>query len=246
LRSKIAIVVHSRLGINIRIALAEIISNQGLTRSDLAHQLGVNHLQLDGLLDETEADLEAWSAVQERLVEVLGRYGLLPESPGGDPTGAAGCHAIVGSSSADPFGRNAEDVAAEETREKAELFAWADATNRLSGADLELELDAATKRFGTPRAALQRILRARANEKKKQDRAREHGNADAPEDNGSATTAATSASRIAAYSRAASALKEIPTGRSSRLLGSTLRLSRATRRVKTGAATSPSSIEMAA
>ena len=47
----------------------------------------------------------------------------------------------------DPFAGSAEDVAARETRRKIELYAWADSVLGLSGADLELALDDAVKRF---------------------------------------------------------------------------------------------------
>jgi hypothetical protein len=47
----------------------------------------------------------------------------------------------------DLFAGSAEDVAADETRRKVELFALADNVLGLSGADLELALDDAVKRF---------------------------------------------------------------------------------------------------
>jgi hypothetical protein len=47
----------------------------------------------------------------------------------------------------DLFAGSAEDVAADETRRRVELFAWADNMFGLSGADLELALDDAVKRF---------------------------------------------------------------------------------------------------
>ena len=47
----------------------------------------------------------------------------------------------------DPFAGSAEDVAADETRRKIELFDWADSVLGLSGAELELALDDAVKRF---------------------------------------------------------------------------------------------------
>ena len=51
------------------------------------------------------------------------------------------------SSEQDPFAGSAEDVAADETRRKVELFKWADSVLGLSEADLELALDDAVKRF---------------------------------------------------------------------------------------------------
>jgi hypothetical protein len=43
----------------------------------------------------------------------------------------------------DPFADNAEDIAADETRQKIELFAWADGVIGLNEVDLELALDEA-------------------------------------------------------------------------------------------------------
>ena len=53
----------------------------------------------------------------------------------------------------DAFAGSAEDVAAEETRRKIELFAWADSVLGLNEADLELALDDAVKHFKMTRAA---------------------------------------------------------------------------------------------
>ena len=47
----------------------------------------------------------------------------------------------------DPFAGGAEDIAADETRRKIELFAWADGVLGLSEAELELALEDAVKRF---------------------------------------------------------------------------------------------------
>ena len=67
----------------------------------------------------------------------------------------------------DAFADNAEEVAAEETRRKIELFAWADSVLGLNEADLELELDDAVKDFKMTRASLKRIIAARRSEKAK-------------------------------------------------------------------------------
>jgi putative DNA primase/helicase len=84
----------------------------------------------------------------------------------------------------DPFADSAEDIAAEETREKAELFAWADSVLGLGEAELELALTAAVKRFGKKRAELLRIVKARKHDKKKEsDRTRSQPEEDRPEDN---------------------------------------------------------------
>ena len=67
----------------------------------------------------------------------------------------------------DPFAGSAEDVAADETRRKIELFDWADGVLGLNEADLELALEDAVKRFKMTRAKLKRIIAARRSEKSK-------------------------------------------------------------------------------
>ena len=96
------------------------------------------------------------------------------ESPDGEIEAAAGsagvpsiCPAIDGGAEQDAFAGSAEEVAAEETRRKIELFAWADSVLRLNETDLELELDAAVKHFKMTRASLKRIIAARRSEKAK-------------------------------------------------------------------------------
>src|SRR5262249_28778399 len=69
----------------------------------------------------------------------------------------------------DPFAGSAEDVAADETRRKVELFDWADSVLGRSGADLELALDDAVKRFAMSRASLKRIIGARRSEKAREE-----------------------------------------------------------------------------
>src|ERR1039458_355913 len=80
-----------------------------------------------------------------------------------------GAEAEHGESTAesDAFAGSAEDVAAEETRRKIELFAWADSVLRLNETDLELELDDAVKHFKMTRASLKRIIAARRSENAK-------------------------------------------------------------------------------
>ena len=58
-------------------------------------------------------------------------------------------------------------VAADETRRKIELFAWADGVLGLNEADLELALEDAVKHFKMTRRALKRIIEARRSEKSK-------------------------------------------------------------------------------
>ncbi len=81
----------------------------------------------------------------------------------------------------DPSAASAEDVAAEVTLKKAELFAWADSVLGLDEAELELALDAAAKRFERPRATLHRIIKARQAEQSR-DRTRRPAGEDRPED----------------------------------------------------------------
>jgi putative DNA primase/helicase len=71
-------------------------------------------------------------------------------------------------SSKDPFAGSAEDVAAEETRKKIELFEWADSVLGLDEAELELALESAAKRFNMKRASLKRIINARRADKAKE------------------------------------------------------------------------------
>jgi putative DNA primase/helicase len=67
----------------------------------------------------------------------------------------------------DPFGGSAEDVAAEETRLKVELYTWADGVLELNDAGLEFALEDAVKRFKKTRAFLKRIIAARRSDKSK-------------------------------------------------------------------------------
>jgi hypothetical protein len=92
------------------------------------------------------------------------------------PAGAAGVPSICpamndaaesgkDSHEQDPFAGSAEDIAADETRRKIELFAWADSVLELNETDLELALQNAVKRFKMARGALRRIIDARRSEK---------------------------------------------------------------------------------
>jgi hypothetical protein len=65
------------------------------------------------------------------------------------------------------FPRHHADHAAKETRDKIELFEWADSVLGLGEAELEVALDDAVKRFGRPRVTLKRIIAARRSEKSK-------------------------------------------------------------------------------
>jgi uncharacterized protein (DUF927 family) len=82
----------------------------------------------------------------------------------------------------DPFGGRAEDVAAKETKNKTELFEWADGVIGLNAADLELALDDAVKRFKMKRALLRRIIKARRSEKSKAETRAERSRAEPGDD----------------------------------------------------------------
>ena len=81
--------------------------------------------------------------------------------------GSAEAESNEGAAESDPFAGSAEDHAAKETRQKSELFDWADSVLGLNETELELALDDAVKRFGMSRRALKRIIAARRSEKSK-------------------------------------------------------------------------------
>src|SRR5215204_5665475 len=176
--------------INIRDALNSNVTDQNVSHDRLATELGIDVETLGVLLNATGPDnVELWVAIQDRLVEVLARYGVLSDKSA-DAAGAAeptkNSVMVVHKESPgddDPFGGSAEEIAAEETRHKVKLFAWADGVLDLSAAELELELDRAAKQFKMSKATLKALVKARRNEKTKRERADEHGPADAPEDN---------------------------------------------------------------
>src|ERR1700675_3700611 len=152
--------------LELRAALNRVIADQIISPQNLAVELGVSTAVLDDMLNGAEDDsLESWIAIHGHIIEVLRRYGVLPkiDSPRLLPVFCADAD----STDDDPFDESAEDVAADETRDKVLLFAWADSVLGLSEAELELELDQATKRFNKPKALLSRIIKARRNDKKK-------------------------------------------------------------------------------
>ena len=67
--------------------------------------------------------------------------------------GSAEAESNEGAAESDPFAGSAEDHAAKETRQKSELFDWADSVLGLNETELELALDDAVKRFGMSRRA---------------------------------------------------------------------------------------------
>jgi putative DNA primase/helicase len=81
----------------------------------------------------------------------------------------------------DAFDGSAEDVAAEETRSKIELFNWADGALGLNEADMELALADAVRDFKKTRTFLKRIIAARRSEKSKAE-ARAERRRDEPND----------------------------------------------------------------
>ena len=107
----------------------------------------------DGLMGSPDGEIEAAAAAAG--------------APSICPAIDNGAEAESGEATAEPdaFAGNAEDIAADETRRKIELFAWADSVLELNEADLELALDGAAKHFKMTRASLKRIITARRSEK---------------------------------------------------------------------------------
>lgn len=153
--------------LELRAALNRVIADQIVSLQNLAVELGVSVAVLDDMLNGAEDDnLESWIAIHGHIIEVLRRYGVLPkiDSPRLVPVFCAD----PDSTDDDPFDESAEDVAADETRDKILLFAWADSVLGLSEAEFELELDQAAKRFKRPKDALRRVIKARRRDQKKQ------------------------------------------------------------------------------
>ena len=126
-------------------------------------------------IDTADDSIEAWIALEsDRIIKVLRRYGMLPEDAAKEqsPPVPPGTVLIplggTDKASENPFADNAEDIAAEETRDKTELFTWADSVLGLSEAELELQIDQAAKRFQLTKDALRRIVKARKSDRKKQ------------------------------------------------------------------------------
>ena len=132
------------------------------------------HQQAD-ILRGAEDSIEAWIALEyDRIIKVLRYHGMLPEdaaikeqSPA-VPPGTVLIPWGTDKANENPFADNAEDIAADETRDKIELFTWADGVLGLSEAELELEIDHAAKRFQLTKDALRRIVKARRNDRKKE------------------------------------------------------------------------------
>jgi|SRR5450432_4013916 transcriptional regulator with XRE-family HTH domain len=153
--------------LELRDALKRIVADRKISEEQLAAELGVSTKTLNNILNGTEDSIEPWIAIQGRIIEVLRCYNALPQDDIISPNIVPVFCADADSTDEDPFAESAEDVAAEETRDKVLLFAWADSVLGLSEAELELELDRATKRFNHPKALLRRIIKARRNDKKR-------------------------------------------------------------------------------
>ena len=161
--------------IDLRAAFKRLLTDKKIPETDLATELGLSSSSFAGMLNATDNSLEAWIALRgDSIIEVLGRYGMLPEDAAikeQSPPVPPGTVLIpwgTDKANENPFADNAEDIAADETRDKIELFAWADGVLGLSEAELELEIDRAAKRFQLTKDALRRIVKARRNDRKKQ------------------------------------------------------------------------------
>src|SRR3954465_7127027 len=135
-------------------ALSRIMRRSKVSPDDLAQQLGIDTETLSSILiGITWTDNAPWLAIQDRLLQVLHRYDRLEDSATGEPSSppegsntlpmVPGAGEIAGD--ADPFAGCADNVAADESREKAELFGWADSVLDLSESELGIALNAAVK-----------------------------------------------------------------------------------------------------
>ena len=157
-------------------ALSQLLSDGELSREQLAAQLDVSAEVLAAMLAGEGTD---WlqPGLIDRLLGVLRQHDLLQEATAGQSDTPP--DESIEAEEADPFAANAEDVGDEETKQKNELFAWADGVLDLGTAELELALEAAVKRFGRTRAILLRIVKARQAER---ERARRRPDQDATEE----------------------------------------------------------------
>jgi len=160
----------------LREALLHVVEVQKVSRNELAQQLGIGADLLGSILLGIEWETaEPWFANRDRVLAVLRRYGLLENAaeavdapPGPVSALLAPAPECDTAEEADPFMGSAEEVSANETQEKAELFAWADAVLGLSEAELALEIVEAAKRFGCAPGTLKRVVKARRNDKRKE------------------------------------------------------------------------------
>ncbi len=144
-------------------AVRRLIESGKFTRQQLAGRLGLTPDEMDKLMaDHGEADLP------QALHRLLEEYGIRPAAAAVDASRSLlTLAANPDQEESDPFVGSAEDVSADETRQKIELFAWADNVLGLSEAELELALEKAIRRFECNRETLKRIIKARRSDKQK-------------------------------------------------------------------------------
>ena len=158
--------------IAIKDAINHLISSGSVSHEQLADELKVQPDQLLKLLASEAFDCSPPGLV-DHLLGLLRQHGLLQEAASDQPE--AKSDESSKAEEPDPFADNADDVGTEETRQKLELFAWADSVVDLPASELELALEAAAKRFECSRAALLRIVKAR---KVERDRAHQRPRSD--------------------------------------------------------------------
>src|SRR4051794_1536005 len=117
-----------------------------------------NRVTVENLIKSINADEDCDDVIDRSVEQTAADLGELFKPDAHDRlfeserNGAALVEAVLeggeATAEADPFAGRTEDVGAEETRRKAELFNWADGVLGLGQAELELALEAAVKRFG--------------------------------------------------------------------------------------------------
>jgi hypothetical protein len=140
---------------------------------------------LGALQNGSGRDFVRASVSLELVLNWLSRHGVLADVPSlPEPSTRRARHAPVvpEGASVPSFEVSAENVSAEETRRKADLFSRADRVTSVSDAELELEQNGSAKRFGVTRQTLSRIVGARRSERRKDQQARSGPRDDAPED----------------------------------------------------------------
>jgi putative DNA primase/helicase len=169
--------------IGVRTALNQILIQGKASHEQLAAQLGVSAEVLSTMLAVENHDwFHSGLLDHDRFLDVLQQHDLSQDATarraGTASEAPATLPAVIESlenEEPDPFAANAEEVAAKETREKIELFAWADGVLDLTGADLELALEIASKRFVRDRAWLLRIIKNRKDDREPDRRRADQG-----------------------------------------------------------------------
>lgn len=156
--------------LEMRDALKRIVADRKISEEQLAADLGLHNEAFANILNATGDSIDPWIAIRGSIIEVLRRYDSLPQADFIEMESPNVVPAISAASPAeeDPFAETAEDVAADETRDKVLLFTWADSVLGLSDAEFELDLDQASKIFKRPKEALRRIVKGRRNDRKKE------------------------------------------------------------------------------